>query len=38
MLSNILDEYIQAWFRMVKDNFDKLKSTSNDIVNPVVSP
>ena len=38
MLSNILDEYIQAWFRMVKDNFDKLKSTSNDIVNPIASP
>ena len=38
MISNILDEYIQAWFRMVKDNFDKLKSTSNDIVNPIASP
>jgi hypothetical protein len=38
VLSNILDEYIQAWMRMVKANFEKLKATSNDIVSPMTSP
>jgi hypothetical protein len=38
ILSNILDEYTAAWFRMVKDNINSLKATSNDIVNPVPSP
>jgi hypothetical protein len=38
VLSNILDEYIQAWMRMVKANFEKLKTTSNDIVSPMTSP
>lgn len=30
IVSNILDEYSEAWIRMVKSNFEKLKSTSND--------
>ena len=38
VLSNILDEYAQAWMRMVKANFEKLKATSNDIVSPMTSP
>ena len=38
ILSNILDEYSIGWLRMVKENLEKLKSTSNDMVNPIASP
>ena len=38
ILSNILDEYAQAWIRMVRDNLNKLKSTSNDVINSLPSP
>lgn len=32
ILTNILEEYAQSWLRMIRDNFNKLKSTSNDTV------
>jgi hypothetical protein len=38
VLSNILDEYAQAWLRMVRENFEKLKATSNDTIYPITSP
>jgi hypothetical protein len=34
LLSNILDEYSEAWLRMVKSNFEKLKLNSNDTLLP----
>lgn len=37
-INNILDEYIGAWFRMVKDNIEKLQTTGNDTVVPISSP
>jgi hypothetical protein len=37
-INNILDEYIGAWLRMVKENIEKLQTTANDTVVPISSP
>jgi hypothetical protein len=37
-VNNILEEYISAWMRMVKDNIEKLQTTANDTVVPIPSP
>jgi predicted nucleotide-binding protein (sugar kinase/HSP70/actin superfamily) len=37
ILSNILNEYVQGWIKMVKDNIEKLKSISNDEPNPLAT-
>ena len=37
-VNNILDEYVQAWMRMVRENIEKLRSSSNDNITPIQSP
>uniref|UniRef100_A0A6C0K0A3 Uncharacterized protein n=1 Tax=viral metagenome TaxID=1070528 RepID=A0A6C0K0A3_9ZZZZ len=37
-IANIMEEYIQAWMKMVRENIDKLRSSSNDTVYPTPSP
>jgi hypothetical protein len=37
-VNNILEEYISAWMRMVKDNIEKLQTTANETVVPLPSP
>ena len=38
VINTILDEYVKAWFKMIKENIDRLKITANDVIPITPSP